>query len=767
MDQKNCIGQSVVRKDAWEKVTGSATYCADLVFPRQLYAAVFRSPLPHARIVGMDLTEVRQLPGVKAVVTGEDFPILFGQFIKDQPFLASRKVRFVGEPVVAVAAETPEIAAEAIRRVHVDFEPLPAVFDVFEAIADGAPLVHEDWNLYRKSGAVRPVSASNICDHFQLRKGDTASGWQEADVVIENEFSTAMIQHVTIETHCAIAQYKRDGSLTVWTPGQSPFVLRSQLAEALDLPLNKVRIIATTIGGGFGSKYELRAEQLAVALAMKAPSRPVKIVFDRQEEFATSVVRGATHVKIKTGAKKDGTLLAQEVTTYLDTGAYSTVGPRINYNAGFAASGPYQVPNVKIDGYCICTNKPIGGAFRGFGVPEVAWAYESQMDLLAKELNIDPLALRIKNAVEEGSISASGERLLSVGVKDCLKAVGEQIGWDSHGPTVTPEGKIRAKGVACFSKLTGTPSNSSVIIRLNEDGSVNVLQSGMEMGQGTTTVIAQIVAEELGIDVDKVVVAPVDTEFTPYEKTTTSSRLTFHVGNAAILAAKDVLEQLKCLAAKHWKVEQEQIRVEAGQILGPSGQSITVNQIKQTSILKEQPPVIGRGSYSTADIFDPPDAATRQSKRPTVFWMYGAQAAEVEVDPETGQVEVLKMVAAHDVGKAINPLGCQQQIEGSCVMGIGHVLLEEMIFDHGKVLNANMVDYKVPTVMDATLEITVTLIEQNHPEGPFGAKGVGEPGIAPTAAAIGNAISEAIGQRIYQLPVKPETIVAALHKNNA
>ena len=766
MGRKNYIGQSVVRIDAWDKVTGSAVYCADLAFPHQLYGAVYRSPFPHAKIVGMDLTEVRQLPGVKAVVTGEDFPNLYGQYVVDQPFLAFRKVRFEGEPVVAVAAETPEIAAEAVRRVHVDFEPLPAVFDVFDAVADGAPLLHEDWSLYRAAGFVQSVPATNICDHFQLRKGDVASGWRESDVVVEDEYSTAMIQHVSIETHCAIARYKRDGSLTVWSPCQSPFAIQGQLADALNLPLNKVRIIATTIGGAFGGKSELRAEPLAIALAMKVPGRPVKIVFNRQEEFVSSVVRGKTHVKIKIGAKKDGALVAMEVTTYLDTGAYATTGPRVNYIGGFASSGPYKIPNIKIDGYCVCTNKQLGTSHRGFGVPEVSFAYDSQMDLLAKALNMDPLALRLKNALEEGSISATGECLASVGVKDCLKAVGEKIGWESPGPVVTPEGKIRAKGIGTFIKLTGTPSNSSVIIRLNEDGTVNVMRSGMEMGQGTTTVIAQIVAHELGIDIGKVEMAPVDTEFSPFEKHSAASRLTFHVGNAAILAARDILDQLKSLAAKQWNLAKEQIRVEAGEILGPSGQVVVIDQIGQTSMLRDKPPVIGRGSYSTSDIYDPPDKITGQSKRPTAFWMYGAQAAEVEVDPETGQVEVLKIAAAHDVGKAINPLGCRQQVEGACVMGLGSALLEEMILDHGKVMNANMVDYRVPTVADATLETDVTLVENNHPEGPYGAKGVGEPGTCPTAAAIGNAVSRAIGQRVYRLPIKPETIVAALHKTD-
>lgn len=761
------VGKSIIRKDALEKVTGRAIYGADIQFPHQLYGAVYRSPLPHARILNIDTTKASALPGVRAIVTGNDFHNRFGQFIEDQPFLAYQKVRYAGEPVVAIAAEHPEIAAEAVQLVKVDFEPLPAVLDPFQAMEPGSPLVHENWNEYNILGQARPVPGTNICDHFTLRKGDVETGWKESDVIIENEFNCSMLQHVTLETHCAVARVDAGGYLTIWTPAQSPFMLREQLARALNMSMNNIRIICTWIGGGFGSKYELRAEPIAVTLAFKAQGRPVKVVFSRQEDFVSSVVRGPAHFKIKTGAKKDGTLVAQEVKAYWDTGAYVTVGPRVNYNAGFAAAGPYKIPHIKIDGYCICTNKPVGSAYRGFGVPEIAWAHESQMDALARELNLDPLELRLHNALEEGSISATGERLFSVGLKPALEAAGHQIDWYSKPlRTVTPEGKLRGKGIACFCKLTGTPSTSSAIIRLNEDGSVTVLQGGMELGQGVNTVIAQIVAEELGISVNKVSLAPVDTAFTPYDKTTTSSRLTFHIGNAVLQAARDIKEQLKVLAARAWHVPPERVVVKDGLILeqttNGTGRVIPLEQISKSGILKEQPPVIGHGSYSTSDIFDPPDVETRQSSRPTVFWMYGAQAAEVEVDPETGQVKVLKISAAHDVGRAINPDACRQQIEGAIIMGLGHTLLEEMILEHGIVKNASMVDYKIPTAADATVETVVSLIESNHPEGPFGAKGIGEPGLAPTAAAIGNAVNNALGARLNSLPLKPENILAAL-----
>lgn len=771
MARVSWIGLSVPRKDVIEKVTGSAVFGDDLRLPRQLCGRFYRSPIAHGRIVNIDTAKARSVPGVRAVVTGADLPYRFGPFIQDQTFLARDKVRYVGEPVVGVAAESPEAAEEALGLVKVDFEPLPPVFDPVAGAGPDAPLVHDDWGAYKILGLARPVPGTNICDHFTLRKGDIEAGWREADVVVEGEYYLPMIQHATIETHVATALMENNNYLTVWTPAQSPFYLRQELAGALGIPMSQIRIICTRVGGGFGSKHELRAEALAVALALQVKGRPVRVAFDRHEEFAGAVVRGPARVRVRTGAKRDGRLVAQKITAYWDTGAYSTYGPRVNYNAGFSAAGPYQIPNIWIDGYCVCTNKPIGSAYRGFGVPEIAWAHESLMDRLAQELGMDPLELRLRNALREGSPASTGETLFSVGVRPALEAVAREIGWTVPAKE-TPSAKVpgngqkrRGRGLACFCKLTGTPSLSSVVIRLNEDGTVTVLQSGMELGQGLETVIAQIVAEEMGVSVDKVSLSPVDTAFTPYEKSTTSSRCTMHVGNAARFAIREIKEQLRVLAGEAWGVPAEAVEVEEGLIKekGGAGRSIAMEALAASKILKDRPPVVGHGSYSTADIWDPPDPETRQSQRATVYWMYGAQAAEVEVDTETGEVRVLKIAAAHDVGRAINPANCQQQIEGAVMMGLGHVLWEEMLFDpEGRVRNANLVDYKVPTAMDSDISVSVTLVETNHPEGPFGAKGIGEPGLCPTAPAVGNAVFDAIGKQITDLPVTPEKILAAL-----
>ena len=760
------VGKSVHRNDALEKVTGTAVYGADLKFARQLYGAVYRSPFPHARIVKVDTSRAASLPGVRAVLTGADCPFMHGPVIEDEPFMARKKVRYAGEPVAAVVADDPEIARAALDLIEIDFEELPPVLDPLSAMEPGSALVHEDWEEYKRAGDIRPVPKSNICDHFTLRKGDMEAGWKEADVIVENEYKTALIQHVTLETHCATALFDAAGRLTVWTSAQSPFITRQYLATALKMSLNDIRVIGTFVGGAFGAKYDLRVEQLAVAMAMKVRGRPVKLVFDRGEDMIGTVTRGQTITRIKTGAKKDGTLVAQEVTAYWDTGAYTTMGPRVSNNGGIISGGPYKIPNIKIDGYCICTNKPIAGAYRGFGVPEVSWAHESQMDALARELKMDPLELRLKNALEEGSISSTGECLFSVGLKESLAEAGRQIGWQKDRlREVTPEGKLRGRGIACFAKMTSSPSSNAALIKMNDDGTVVVLQGGSEMGQGSHTVAAQITAEELGISMEKVAPAPlVDTAFTPFDKTTTSSRLTFQMGNALILAARDVKEQLKRLAAKKWRVPEAAVEVRSGTIVEitaeGTGRSIEIERIGASGLLREQPPVIGHGSFSTADVYVAPDLDTRQSSRPTTFWIYGAQAAEVEVDPETGAVEVLKVAAAHDCGKAINIETCRQQIEGAIVMGLGHALSEEMVFDRGRTMNANLIDYKVPTAMDSSLEKSVVLVEAAHREGPYGAKGIGETALAPTAAAIGNAVSNAVGAHFKSIPIRPDQILA-------
>ncbi len=578
------------------KVTGTAQYGSDVDLPGQLYAAVARSPYPHARILQINTQEAAALSGVRAVITGADCPTLFGSFIADQPIVAREKVRYQGEPVAAVAADTQEIAREAARLIQVEYEQLPVVNDL-ETSMKNEVLVHEDWSQYDCSSACFPVQGTNIGDQYHLKKGDVEAGFAQADEIVESDFTCGMLQHTTIETHTATAQADPiSGEIHIWVPAQSPFSNRGLIAKTFHVPMEKVRLTVTEIGGGFGGKYEAKCEPIAVALSLKAKGRPVKLTYGRDEEFAATVCRSPVHIHMKTGVKRDGTLTAQKVEIQWDAGAYVTTNPRVDYNAGFAANGPYKIPNAQVDAYVYMTNKTLGTAYRGFGVTEVATAHERQM---------------------------------------------------------------------------------------------------AEMGQGVTTTLPQIAAETLGMALEKISMAPVDTAITPYDKTTTSSRSTFHSGNAVLEACEDIKKQLCRLAAIKFGVAPEDVTYTAdGYIQGRSRpeQRIHINDVGTSGILHEQPPVVAVGRYGTSDIFDPPPVDGRQSKRPTVMWMHGAQAAVVAVNPKTGRVHVKKVGAAHDVGKAINPTGCLQQIEGSIIMGLGHALMEEMIYEDGKLRNGNMVD---------------------------------------------------------------------------
>lgn len=766
MGDYSVIGHPLIRKDAYEKATGTAVFGPDVSFPDMLHAAIYQSPHAHAKIVSYDLAEARAVPGVRLVLTGEDLPTNFGAFIADQPILAREKVRYHGEPVVAIAADTAHAAKEAAEKIHVEYELLEPVLDPFEALQPGAPLVHDNWSKYKHTADFNAIDGTNMCDHFPLRFGDVEKGFAQADVVVENTYRTAGVNHSTIEVHVATAKFDAiTKQLTIWTPAQSPFMVRKQLAGLIHLRQSDVRLICTYIGGGFGGKYELKLEPIAAVLAMRLGGKPVRVIYNRHEEYLGGCVRGSTVIKIKTACNNDGTLVAQKIESYFDTGAYSTTGPRINYNAGFAAMTPYKMPNVCIDGYTVVTNKQITSAYRGFGMPEYSFAFENQMDLLADKIGMDPYQFRLINLYHTGDLSATGEILPDVGIEKCLRAAADMINWEAGDwkRRVMPDGKWRAKGIACGIKLTGTPSTSSVILKFNDDASVQVLQSGMELGQGVNTVIPQFVAERLGIPYENVSVVPVDTMYTPYEKTTTGSRLTFHVGNAAVRAADDVIDQLRGLAAIAWKTEKERVSFENGVLSGPDGETLAIRDIGTTTMMKEQEPLLGRGLYSTSDVWDKPDPATHASKKPTVQWFWAAHACEVEVDPKTGKTTVLDYAAAQDVGTAINPMTCVQQVEGAVVMGLSHCLLEGLIYDkQGHLLNGNMVDFKVATAKDTNFNIKVALIENPVSDNPYGARGIGEPPVVPPAAAISAAVSRACGTRLKSIPLKADEVLQAI-----
>ena len=773
MSDFTVIGNPELRKDSHDKVTGTAQFCADISLTGMLHGAVLRSKVPHGIIKSLDVSAAEKAEGVRAVVTGKEVPYRIGRSILDQTFLAIDKVRYEGEPIALVAADTLEQAYAAVRLISVDIEPLPAVNDVLEAMKEGSPLLHDKLTAYPHVETIRPVDGTNIYDHFTLRKGDVDTAFAEADVVVENEYECAILHHAAIENHMATAKVDASGKITVWTPCQSPYYIRGELARALSIPENKIRIIVPPIGGGFGGKLELRAEQLAISLAMKTKGRPVKVQFSREEDFLAGTVRAGVHFKIKTAARKDGKILAVQSENYWDAGAYSTISPTVTLKANVILAGPYEVDNIKMDGYCVATNKQLGTAQRGFGVAEASYAHEQQMDAVAKALGMDPYEVRMKNVMVDGSRASTGEKLFSVGIKECLKESAEGIGWDGHPISwITEDGKIRGRGLGTFMKFTGTPSYTSATIKMNFDGSAVVAYSTTELGQGVGIVIPQIVSEELGIPLNMISTVQVDTDHTPLDKTTTSSRATFHLGNATIKAADDARRQLREWIAFKWKVPTEQVDVQRGGLIvqldeqgKPTGKQAHVAELAKNGLVRNGEPILGYGSYETTNIWHKPDLETYQTERLTAMWFFGANSAEVEIDPDTGKIRVVKVVAAHDIGKALNPLGCLQQVEGGVIMGIGNTLLEEFIHKDGYLMNGNMVDFKIPTSMDSDVDIQMRLVESSpHPEGPYGAKGIGEPAMCATQSAVASAVAHALGVPVTKIPIKGEHILAACRK---
>ena len=758
------VGKPVPRGDAIDKVTGSWIYGTDFVLPGMLHAKVLRSPYPHARIVSVDVERARATTGVRAVVTGAELPYLYGSAIRDEPFLARGKVRYAGEPVAAVAAVSEEIARAAIDLIDVEYEELPGVFDPLEAMQPGSPLVHENLAAYEMEGAFTRCPGTNIVGHTKIRRGDVEQGFREADFVFEDVFTTQYVQHCSMEAHVSIAQVAADGAVTVWSSCQSPYNFLRDLAKALGLPYSMVRVIATGVGGGFGAKMYLRTEPLTVALAMRTGGKPVKYAHTRDEEFIGAVTKHPAHLTFKTGVKRDGTLVARKITAIFNTGGYGDAGPQVARNSAFSGTGPYRIPHVWIDSYCVYTNNPIGGAFRGFGVPQATWAHESQLDMIAHRLGIDPIEMRMKNLVDLGDSTCTGEVLYtSVGVKDTLRRAIEESGYGVPLPAPANPKVARGRGLATMHKLTNTPTNSAAIVKMHQDGTVNLLCSSVELGQGVNTVFRQIVAERLGVPIEHIRIAAADTHYTPYDQSTSGSRSVFHMGNAMLRAADDLVRQLCELAAPLLGVPIETLEFRDGGVarIGSDG-LMSAREIIERRFGARGNTLQGAGSFTPPGA-KPPDKETGQSPKMSAFWMYATHVADVEVDLETGKVRVLKVVAVHDAGTIINPDGAEGQIEGGVVQGLGATLCEEMLVREGIVANPSFAEYKIPTSMDVP-EIVPVLVEAPHAEGPYGAKGLAEPALAPTAPAIANAIFNATGARITSLPITPEKVLQALRQ---
>ena len=766
------IGKTFRRLDYQTKVTGKAHYLADMSVPGMCHGKILRSPYPHARITRIDASKALKLPGVMAVLTRDDIlhnqgiEPYYGPVFKDQTIVAVEKVRHVGDPVAAVAALTIDAAEEALRGIEVEYEELPTVLDVKQALRPGSTLVHDSVKLpasgFADLAEIKPVEGTNVCTHFKLDRGDIEKGFAEADQIFDDTFTLPATQHCFLETHACIASFEPGGRITVWATTQNPFVVRTQLANIFKVPVAKVRVIVPYLGGGYGGKVYPKIEPITVALAQKA-GRPVRVVLSREEVFYT-ITKHAAVIRMKTGVTKDGTLVARECEIHLDTGAYAEIGPRVAKKSGYTAAGPYRIPNLKIDSYSVYTNKPPAGAFRGFGVSQSAWAVESQMDIIAAALKMDPLELRKKNGYDEGDKFVTDETLRAVGLKECLDEVAKSIGWDSNkfkGSNVQGsrgDNIRRGKGLACMIKATITPSVSCAIVKLNEDASLSIYAGTVEMGQGSETVLAQIAGKELAIPLAKIQVLGVDTDVVPYDLTTSSSRSTFHMGKAVQLAAQDILRQLKRIVAQEYNVPEEKISFADGKIRLPET-ALDYAEVMFKRFGMQGGTLVGEGQVKTAtkDEFG--------EKSTSAFWFLAAGAAEVEVDTDTGKFKLIKYAAAVDVGKALNPLGCRQQLNGAAITGIGQALFEEIAYDNGQLINPNLVDYVLPSLGDMPAVIDPICVEVPDRNGPFGAKGIGESALIPVAPAIANAIYDAVGVRIKDLPIKAEKIYFELEQN--
>jgi len=755
MEQYEYVGKSPIRLDAKSKVTGRAVYIEDIQLRGMLYGKVLRSTYPHARILSIDTSGAEKLPGVKGVVIGADLPFLHGESLVDEPFLARDKVRYVGEGVAAIAAVDEATAEEALELIKVDYEELPAVFDPIDAAKPEAPLIHEHLGNYNHAPGMNPIPGTNICNHFQLRKGNVEKGFAESDHIFEDAFTTGMVQHASIEPHGAICLMDDDNRMTLWANNDSPYRCRKEIASALNIPTSNVRVIsAPYIGGNFGGKGGLKAEACAIALARKIRNRPIRVIYTREEEFCSSCVRHPSVIHLKTGVKKDGTIVARQVQMYFATGAYAEKGPTITRFGGVSGAGPYTIPNVSVDAYCVYTNRQVAGAMRGYSGPQAAWAYESHMDIIAQKLGIDTLQFRLKHVYTDGDVHTTGQEIYSEGLKECLEKVAGSMEWGTK-----PLGKDRGRGIACMERAIKTPFGSAAFVKMNEDGRVEVLSSTTEVGQGSGTVLCQIVAEELGVPLDWVRKATPDTAFTPYDASTTSSRSTFHMGNAVKMAAADARQQIIELAAESLEANSDDLEIKHGNVYlkGVPEEPLPIPTVLGAHY-GSSATVLGRGFY-----FPEMKAPGKYFSTFMIFWLLGAHGVEVEVNRQTGEVKILKVYAAHDIGKAIHPSNCVSQIEGGIGFGVGFGLFEEFMFKGGHVLNPSFLSYKVPTVLEMP-EIESMLVECLHREGPYGAKGVGETSNVPLPPAIANAIYDAVGIRIRDLPITPDKVLDALKR---
>jgi len=761
------IQRSVRRLESRAKVDGSAEYIYNLRLPGMLYGKIFRSSVAHGRILNIDISAALAVEGVEAVIIGKDVCTLipdpyYGPAFADQPILALEKVRHIGEPVAVVLAKDPHVAEEAAELIVAEYDPLDAVFDEVEAAQPGAPVIHDRLRpaaFFADLKHLKSRSGSNVALDSHLRHGDVERGFASADRIFEHTFHTGKVTHLPFEPMVAVAEPTGIDTLTIHTSTQSPSFVRAELSRLLGWPENKVRVRTAYVGGGFGAKLYIKLEALVAVCALLL-RKPVRIALTTEEQFYT-ITRHSATVRMKTGVRSDGRMVAREVEVWWNGGAYADIGPRVSQKSGFTAAGPYDIENVKLDNYSVYTNEPPAGALRGFGIPQLEWAYESQSDVIAHELGIDPLEFRRRNLLRDGRPHATGTVMYNAQLDAVLDRLAERLDW--NGQFERGSGTIRrGRGIAIGLKACISPSTSVAIVNICGDGSCTVYCGTVDMGQASDTAMAQITGEVLGLDAEAIRVVHSDTDVTPSDMATLGSRSTFHMGNAVRFAAEHAREQLMAVAAASLGVEVRNLELRNGKAVSGVGDQITLREIMVARFGMQAGNIIGIGSYTPN--YNKPDPQTGQSANVTPFWMVGGTGAEIEVDTETGHIRVTKLVNAGDVGCAINPEIVKRQLNGAGTMQLGFTLFEQMLLDSGQVINASLADCKVPGFLDMPDEITAELIEVPHERGPFGAKGMGETGTFAVSPAIGNALYDAVGVRILEMPLTPERVVRAIRE---
>jgi len=758
MEEYSVIGKRIPRIDGRVKVTGDAKYAADFELPGMLWCKILRSPYAHARILNVDTSRAQRLPGVKAVCTGKDFGgWTWGWMPKtrDEPPVAVDKVRYLAEAVAAVAAVDEDTAEEATELIKVEYEELPGVFDPEEAMKDGAPQVHD-------------YVENNLSWEFHMDLGDVEKGFREADLVREDRFETGRVITGYLEPPAAVALYDSSG-ITIWAAKQSPYFLYRHLAACFNLPLNKVRVIQPFVGGGFGgTKNDSVPGDFCSVLLSKMTGKPVKFVYTMEEVLMTCRRRHNMIVKNKMGMKKDGTITAIHSRVIADGGGYTTIGPLTMYLTGCMTTLPYKLPNFKHDAYRIFTNHPTGAAMRGHGVTHTRFAAEIQMEMMAEELGIDPVAVRLKNAITAPHETVNKIKVHSAGLVEGIEAITKEPSWKGRAEKRAAKGSIsHGVGISATAYLGGARQRGhqscGAVVRLCEDGTVDYLTGATDAGQGSDTVLVQIIAEELGLKAEDVDIKRVDTAYTPCDAGSYGSRVTVLAGEAAQKAARDVKEQLARFAAQKWEANPEDIVFKDHQVYvqGSPERSIPFRKLAQIACYSGSGAVIVGKGYSDygLDILD----FEKGVGNPGTSFSFTSQLTEVDVDTETGVVKCTDMVIAHDCGKPLNPINVEAQNQGAAMQGMGQTLYEKFVMDHGKTLNPNLADYKMPLSQDVP-QIRVIDIITDDPVGPYGAKEASEGAIVSAPPSIVSAIHDATGIWFKEQPVTPEKVVMALKK---